>query len=182
MHYLSILYGKNYDCKLFTLQDTSLYDGVSPLQNIVLEVRPPGSECFIPFTLINGWCSKTFNCFDLNICCINDCISVLPDGVYEFKYSIDPNIETLIEVQHLRICQLMKNYIKTIGIFLSKRCTYSHKENKEIEKFLIFTKYLIDAAIYEVEENFNTNGGLELYNEALKNINSLNDGSFKCAC
>lgn len=182
MHILSITSGNKTTCKTLTLQDASYYDPISPVQNIILEVKAPGQSCFTTFNLLNGWCSKTFSCVDFKLCCISDEISVLPDGIYEIKYSVDPNLATMIEINHMRICQLMTTYIKTIGLFLSNKCNYKKSEVIAIEKELIEIKFIIDNSVYAVEELLNNTSGLELYNEASHRLNKINNGNFSSCC
>jgi hypothetical protein len=182
MHKLDLIIPHNKNCKTLVVQDASIYDSNFPVTNIILEIKPPGQSCFIPFTLLAGWCSKTFNCVDFNLCCIGDDVSVLPDGIWEIKYSIDPNVSTMIEANHMRVCQLMSTYIKTIGVFLSNKCNYNKKEIESIEKELLNIKNLIDNSIFAAEDLLDNSSAIELYNEASLRLNKFNNGNFSSCC
>lgn len=168
MHILSLSYASNNTCETLTIQDATYYDPNIAVVNQILEIKSPGTSCFTPFTLSQGWCSKTFNCVDLDLCCDNPCMSVLPDGIYEIKYSLDPNLNTMIEVEHFRVCNLYKKYLTAICELRSNKCSYRHKEYKEMVKDLYEVKHLIADAVIMVEECLDKEVGMELYEEAKK--------------
>ena len=172
MHTLSITYANNTACKALTLQDASIYDAIAPLQNSILEIKPPGKSCFTAFNLLTGWCSKTFACIDFDLCCISDDITVLPDGIYEIKYSVDPNLSTMIELDHFRVCNLYKNYLYAICELRSNKCSYSHKAYKLKTKSLYDIKNMIADAVILVEECLDKESGIALYEEAKLLLNA----------
>lgn len=172
MHTLSIIYGNNTTCKSLTLQDASIYDATLPLQNIILEIKPPGKECFTIFNLSNGWCSKTFSCIDFDLCCSSTTCTVLPDGIYEIKYSVDPNLYTMIELDHFRVCNLYRSYIDAICELRTNKCSYSHKAYKEKTKLLYDIKNMIADAVILVEECLDKEAGIALYEEAKLLLNA----------
>lgn len=172
MNILSIIYGNNATCKSLTLQDASVYDTLVPLQNIILEIKPPGKSCFITFNLLPGWCSKTFSCLDFDLCCISDERTVLPDGIYEIKYSVDPNLSTMIEIDHFRVCNLYRSYLDAICELRINKCSYSHKAYKEKTKVLYEIKNMIADAVILVEECLDKEAGMALYNEAKLLLNA----------
>lgn len=182
MHKLDIIVIPNKNCKTFVVQDASIYDINFPITNTILEIKPPGQACFITFNLLAGWCSKTFNCVNFNLCCISDEITVLPDGVYELKYSVDPNVETMIEGSHMRICQLTSEYTKVLGLFLSNRHNYNKREIIEIEKELLHIKTLLESSVFAVEDFFDNTSGIELYNEASSRLKRFKNGNFSGCC
>lgn len=171
MHTLSISYGNSGSCNSLTLQDASVYDSNIAVENQILEIKPPGKSCFYPFTLALGWCSKTFNCVDLDLCCVSPEVTALPDGIYEIKYSIDPNLQTMIEVEHFRVCNLYRKYLYAVCELRSKKCSYSHKEYRERVKELYEVKHLIADAVIMVEECLDKEVGMELYEEAKTLLN-----------
>ena len=180
MHILNLTYSNNKNCKLLTIQDNSYYDISFPITNVIFEIKPPGADCFIPFTLTHPWCSKTFSCLEFKMCCIGES-TVLPDGIYEIKYSLDPNLNTLIEIQHLRVCQLMTLFTTVLGNYLSKKCNLTIKEKEEVEKKLSEINDMINAAIYSVEECLDNEEGMKLYEEAQKRLKELENGE-SCSC
>lgn len=182
MHKLDIIVIPNKNCKTLVIQDSSIYDINFPVTNTILEIKVPGQACFITFNLLAGWCSKTFNCVDFNLCCGSDQVSILPDGVYELKYSIDPNVSTMIQGSHMRVCQIMSQYIRTIGLFLSNKCNLRKKEIEEIEEDILEIKNYIECSVFAVEDLFDNTSGIELYNEASSKLNKFNDGNFSGCC
>ena len=166
MHILDITYHTTNNCGTLKIEDNSTYDILQPVTNTILEVKPPGKTCYIPFILVTGWCSKILNCSDLQSCCGNPTSSVLPDGIYAFKYSVDPNLSMMIEMQHLRICQLNKSYVATICELQNNRYKLLKKDYKtEIDR-LYYVRGMIQDAVSMVEECLDQARGMELYNEA----------------
>ncbi len=168
MNLLSINYKNTYNCKTLKIEDESIYDSHLEVDNVILEILPPGKTCFIQFPLSKYWGSKLFNCSLLELCCV-DCpssMSELPDGVYDMKYSIAPNIKTLVEFSHLRVCQLETRYSQILCKFFSNKCNYTKEEIKNLEGKLRKIDDTLQAAIYKVEDCNEKQEGLDLYDEA----------------
>ena len=182
MHKLDIIVIPNKNCKTFVVQDASIYDINFPITNTILEIKPPGQACFIAFNLLTGWCSKTFDCINFNLCCISDEISVLPDGIWELKYSIDPNVTTMVVGVHMRVCQITSEYIKIIGIFLSNKHNYNRREIEEIEKEFLLIKTLIESSVFAGEDLLDNTSTIELYNEASSRLKRFKNGNFSSCC
>lgn len=183
MHQLDITYHNTYNCKSLKIEDNSVYDDAISITNVILEVKPPGLTSYIPFYFPNKkWKSITLNCSSLKMCSKKKPLTVLPDGVYDIKYSIDPNLKTMVEFSHMRVCNLMSNYVKLIGLFLSKKSEIDRSEAECIQKQLVSIKDTVDACIYAVEECLDNTLGLELYSEAAKKLNKINDGNFTGCC
>lgn len=163
------------NCRFLTIQDASIYNSEFPVNNIILEIKPPLKNCYFSTTLLSGWCSKTLDCLFFDLCCEGDCITVLPDGLYEIKYSIEPNIQTMVEFSHFRVCQLWNNYIKALCIYFSKKCDYSKSEKKAKEQELEDIRFLIEASVYEAEDCSNTDMAYILYEEANQKLKNLYD-------
>lgn len=182
-HILNINVTETYNCKTFRLDDSSIYDELIATDNILIEIKPPGKNCFIEFPILElPWTIKVFNCTDLEICAQSQLPvqSLLPDGIYEIKYSVAPNLSTLVHFYHLRTCQLMKTYTQAVCDFFSKKCDLTQKEVIKVEDKLTHIKNMIDAAKYKVEECGDKELGLELYEEARNLLKDFNNG--KCGC
>lgn len=183
MEDLSLNIEQSFDCRTLIINDSTAWDINSKISNLILEIKPPGKECFIPFILKKDWKRKVFNCSLLKICCV-DCpskFSELPDGVYTIKYSYDPNLKTMIEIDHLRTCQLEKEYIKAVCDFFSKKCDYKKSEYSDILNELIEIDFTIKAAKWKVEECLEALEGLELYKKAKDLLSKFTkDGG--CGC
>ena len=114
MHQLDITYHNTFNCLSIKVEDNSVYDEDLPVLNPILEIKPPGALNYTPFYFPNkNWKSITLNCSTLKLCCTKKpCkFTNLPDGVYDLKYSIGPNLETMTEFSHMRVCKIMSNYI-----------------------------------------------------------------------
>lgn len=182
MHQLDITYHNTYNCKTLKIEDNSIYEKDRTVKNLILEVKAPGLTSYIPFYFPNkNWKSITLNCSTLKSCPKGK-LSLLPDGIYDIKYSVDPNLTCMVEFSHMRVCQIMSNYIKLVGLFLSNKCSMTNKQIEDIEKELIAIKDTIDASVYAVEECLDNTLGLELYSEAAKRVNNINDGDFTNCC
>jgi len=184
MHELDITYHNTYNCKTLRIEDNSIYDDKFEVKNSILEIKAPGQNCFTFFDLKKDWKSITLNCASLKLCCTKQpCkLTILPDGIYEIKFSIDPNIKYMVEFNHMRVCKLMSNYIKLIGLYLSNKTSNTNKENEEIEKEFTAIKDIIDASVYAVEELLDNSLGIDLYEQASKRINDINNGNFTGCC
>lgn len=182
MHKLNLdINKKATNCRFLTIQDASIYNSEFPITNIILEVKPPTKNCFYNFDLVSGWCSKTLDCVHLDLCCEGDCVTVLPDGLYEIKYSLDPNLQTMVEYSHFRVCQLWNNYVKALAIYFSKKCGYKKSEQKQKEQELADIRFLIEGAVYEAEDYDNLDMAYTLYDEANEKLKNLyNNGCPTC--
>lgn len=179
---LNIYIPESFDLRTLIVQDVSDYDGRTVL-NPVLEVKAPGQNCYIPFYPRVGWCNQILNCSNLKICCV-DCpgqLTALPDGIYSFKYSIDPNLYTIVEFNHLRTTQLSKNYIETVCKFFSKKCDYKHSEYLDLLNKLNEIDFTIKAAKWKVEECLESQAGLDLYEKAKTLLNDFNTTGCQCS-
>lgn len=184
MHQLDITYNNTYNCKSLRIQDNSIYDENIEVKNIILEIKAPGLVSYVPFNFPNkNWKFITLNCSSLKACCGKKpaTLSILPDGVYHIKYSVDPNKKCMVEFSHMRICQIMKTYMKIVCNYFANKCCISHKEKHELQQQLLEIKDLIDGSVYATEECLDTKLGLELYEEAKLKLKKLKDGN-PCCC
>lgn len=179
MHTLSLSYN-NSPCNSLSIQDNSIYDINIPLQNIILEIKPPTKTCFYIFNLQPGWCSKTFTCTDFDLCCGSDETSLLPDGIYEIKYSVDPNLSTMIEFNHFKVCNLFSAYLSSLCVYFSQRTNYNKTEKENIESNFSEVKRLINFAIYSAEECLDTIQAIFFYNEASSKLKQINNDCPTC--
>ena len=181
MRNLNINISESFDLRTMIVEDRSDYDGYAVL-NPIIEIKAPGTNCYIPFYPAVGWCSKILNCSNLKICCVN-CptkLSDLPDGVYQIKYSVDPNIYTIVEFNHFRTSSLSKKLVETVCSFFSKKCDYKQTEYYELLDRLMEIKFTIEAAKWKVEECLESQEGLDLYEKAKLLLNEFT--TTRCNC
>lgn len=169
MHNLSLIFPDTTSCDKLTIQDGSCYNENFPVENIILEIKPPNECCFTSFSLTEGWCSKTINCEDLNICCSH--CSPLPDGNYEIKYSVDPNLTLIVEFNYFRICQLWNSYIQKVCELRLSKCDFTHKEyKKKLDKLYDIRNMILDSKIL-AEDCLKVEEAYELYEQAKTLLN-----------
>lgn len=166
-------------CKVLKLIDASSYNPDITTSNAVLEVTPPGFSCPIAFPVSAGF-SITLNSSILQIApaVTEDQLMNLPDGIYYYKYSVQPNDRLFVEYSALRSCQLSQKFYHAICELFSEREKITRKEFEEKRRNLIWIKELMDAAKYKVDECGEENSGIEMYNEA----NRLMDRKNSCYC
>ncbi len=180
MNNLNVSVKESYDCRTLIIEDISEYTSEN-IDNVILEVKAPGKDCFIQFPLFKNWKPFILNCSNLELCCETrpSDFSVIPDGVYAIKYSIDPNLKTIVEFNHLRVCQLEKSFLKLICDFFTNKCSFNEKEKNSKLDELMKIYFNIKASKWLVEECLETEKGLELYNETNK---SMEQYGKKCNC
>jgi len=154
-------------CKTLRLADNSNYLASVTVTNALLEITPPGASCPVVFEVEKDF-SKTVNSASLNISptqSYNDLVP-LPDGPYEIKYSINPNLKVYVEYTLFRNCRLVDKYAGAICSLFNDRSKISHKEFDRRRKDLIWIKEVIDASKYIAEECGDIDAAMALYNEA----------------
>lgn len=169
--------------KILTILDTSLWDCDTAINNLILEVKPPGRGYFSKRIVQRDFVS-VWNCVNLELCCsdCDDCTenySDLLDGVYTIKLSYNPNGKTVSEFRHLRNAKQKERYVQAICDLRSNRCGMSRKDYEKKEAELFKIRNYIEVAKYQVEECGNQNEGLELY----EHVNDMLEKFIKsCSC
>lgn len=158
-------------CKVLKLIDASSYNPQIPVSNGVLEVTPPGFNCPVDFTVSKDF-SITLNSSTLQIApaITQEDLIDLPDGVYAYKYSIQPNDQLFVEYKALRNCQLLQKYYYEVCTLFSEREKITRKEWDERRRRLVWIKELLDASKWKVEECGEVEAGIEMYNEAQRQL------------
>ena len=93
--------------KTMRLFDTSYYYKDEVVENYLVEVLPVGKNTWITFNVKKGF-SLTLNSSNLKYkkAIDEDCLIELPDGIYEIKQSVKPNVLTFVHFYHLRVTSL----------------------------------------------------------------------------
>lgn len=100
---LNILLTPTYSPKTIAIGDISPYPAGFAIVNPTIEITPPAlNKVTLPFSAMNF---NIFNANDLNITCGAPLCSLpdLPDGLWEFKYSIAPAFENFVEKKFMRV-------------------------------------------------------------------------------
>lgn len=182
-HSLNVEIFPSSNTKILTITDTSLWDCDTAIDNLILEVKPPGRGYFSKVPVVKEFVAR-LNCTHLEMCCVDcdNCVdnyTDLPDGVYSIKLSYNPNLKTMVEFRHLRNTAQMAKYINAICELRNSKCEMTRRTYKEKEQQLFHIKMNMDVARYQVEECGNQNEGMDLYED----INDMLDNFIKsCSC
>lgn len=164
--------------KVLRVFDTSHY--CNEVENYLLEVLPVNKSSWVTFHVFKDF-SLALNSSNLQykkVGTVEELID-LPDGIYEFKQSIKPNIHTLNHFLHLRTTELQNKIsserLKLINdVCLLKREEFEMNRNKlrNIEEYLL-------AAKWSVEECTDKVRGKELYDFSSKLLEQYTN---ECGC
>lgn len=181
-HQLSLQITDGLDCSTLIIRDASQWDPNIPIQNGFVEVMSPLGDCFYPFAFSAAGFGIIVGCSGLQICC-TDCTpseSQLPDGNYDIKVSVDPNLKTIQEYNYFRNCNLYSKYIRTICDLRIEKCNLRPSEYLAKLQELRPVKELIDGAKWMAEECLNVKQALAMYNEAVVLLEQFNhDGCLR---
>lgn len=175
---LNLYIPETYDLCTIRIEDNSIYSNL-PVTNPILEIRTPVDSCYIVFNNPFTCKSAILTCADLNLC-TTDCTgrnAHLPDGIYDIRYSINPNLHTMVEFIHFRTTSLVKRLASTLCNFFSKKADYKKSQYNELLNQLIEIQFLITGAKWKAEECLEKEEALELYESAVEKLNQFDNGS-----
>lgn len=162
------------------LFDTSYYCDDEEIENYLVQVLPVNKSVWITFNVAKRF-SLAVNSSNLRYNRPKEASQLieLPDGIYEIRQSIKPNIHTLVTFFHLRTLEIKKKLRAQFDILVSDRCKitrndfFIHRDKlREIDEY-------IDAAKYSVEECNDKVKGKELYDFASKLLEQYTN---ECQC
>ncbi len=167
------------NCRFLRIADNSWYNPNIAVENALLEVTPPGFSCPVVFQ-VGKLFNTVLNSSLLKIAPASTYADLLPlpDGIYRLKYSIKPKATMQVEYDLFRNCQLTQRYMKAICDLFGEKCDMTKAQFEEQRKKLIWVREMIDASKYMAEECGEPEKAIELYNEANRLINKIND----CGC
>lgn len=177
---LSLEVSDTLNLKTMRVFDTSCLSTDQSVENYLLEVLPVNKNNWLTFKVLKGF-SFTFNSSNLKYKVVSNKNNLidLPDGIYEFKLSYKPNIQTFVHYYHLRVSSLKKDLYREYYNLLNNKCNlsnldYSNNKSKlrDIEEYLISAKWAVEECGDKVR-------GKELYEFAKK---LLKDYTNECGC
>lgn len=172
---LNLYIPETFNLETLRIEDNSIYDGT--ITNPILEIKTPIGNHFLIFNNPFICKSITLNAFKLNLSYSNNTASVhIPDGIYSIRYSVNPNLNTLVEFYHFRTTHLMKRFVQVTCNFTSKKCDYKKSEYKKILDKLIEIQFIISNAKWKAEECLEKEEALALYEEAVTLLNDFDHG------
>ena len=172
-HQLSLEVPDTNNCSVFRVFDTSLYSSLIDIDCGTLEITSPGfneavSIQVIPqFNLILNACTlglQTARCGSVS--------EVLPDGIYNIKYSVSPNSQVYVEYNYLRICQTLNKYFNELCRLELAACEPQADVKEELEELNLIKNFL-DAAKVKVEYCENPQQGMDLFMYAQARLQKL---------
>lgn len=168
--------------RIFRVVDTSIYSSQIPVVSEQLEIIPPGFNAPIVVVPPSG---ENFS-LALNACSlglqIHDCANssqVLPDGIYNVRYSVSPNSNVYVEYNHLRVTQFINCYNQKLCNLEMAACEPSADVKEQLNQLRLIKSY-IDAAKVKVEDCHDNQTGMDLLLYAQKLLTKLNGKS--CGC
>lgn len=172
-HQLSLEVPDTNNCSVFRVFDTSLYSSLIDVDCGTLEITSPGfnepvSIQVIPqFNLILNACTlglQSAGCGSVS--------EVLPDGIYNIRYSVSPNSQVFVEYNYLRICQTNNKYFNELCRLELAACEPQADVKEELEELTLIRNFL-DAAKVKVEYCENPQQGMDLFMYAQARLQKL---------
>lgn len=159
--------------------DTSFYCNMD-VENLLLEVLPVNKDRWLTFHVSKNF-SYTLNSSNLHYkkVTMSEDLSNLPDGIYEFKLSYKPNIQTVSHFYHLRTTEIDNLITTEMCKLLSDRCDMTRSEYMENRDKLRDIEEYVKAAKWMIEECNDKQKGKELYEFAKKLIEEYTN---ECQC
>lgn len=143
--FLDFIYEPSYSTKTIRIRDVSLYGDVV-IKTPTLEIWPPGfGKVNVPITVKN---INEYRAIDLGISC-DDPEMNLPDGIYEFKYSIYPNLNNLVKKSFMYTNNIVAALqTKYLSLQLDCQCNsdYVAEGKKKLEEIKLLIEGSISAA------------------------------------
>lgn len=174
---LNLYIPETFDTETIRIEDNSIYDG-AVISNAILEIKTPTGKNFQIFNNPFVCKSVTYSCMHLKLCYAgcSTTQACLPDGIYKIRYSVDPNLSTMVEFNHFRVTALMKRFTQLSCKFTSKKCDYKKSEYKRLLDKLIEIHFIILNAKWKAEECLEKVEALALYEEAVTLLNDYDHG------
>lgn len=162
-HQLSLEVPDTNNCSVFRVLDTSLYSSLLDITCGTLEITSPGFNQPISIEVL-----PHFN-FVLNACTLgiqtSDCGSIsemLPDGIYNIRYSVSPNSQVFVEYNYLRICMTLNKYFNELCKVELAACEPEADVKAQLNELNLIKSFL-DAAKVKVEYCENPQEGMDLF-------------------
>lgn len=177
---LSLEVSDNPNSKIMRLFDTSHYYSDESIDNYIIEVLPANRSTWVNFNVAKGF-SLTLNSSSMLYRKVSDIsgLIAIPDGIYEIKQSIKPNVFTVVHYLHLRTTALSNKVKDKMIQLLCDKCNITRAEFYENRNKLRDIEDYIKAAKWKVEECGDKKKGKELYEFATKLLETYSN---ECRC
>lgn len=167
---LDLLYIDTHSCYSIGIADFSQYPTTFNIVSPSIEITiPSGEYVTLPFTPKSV---NIYNSVSLKLSCEEEDNIPLPDGIYRFKYTMNPSAKYFVEKTFLRIDQLQEKYDNAF-LKLELDCTSSDIEKKELFIISLYIGEAIAAA---------NKCAIELSMKMYRKASKLLDGFIDCKC
>ncbi len=165
---LKILVLPTYNLETLAVMDISVYDTVPPVVvSPTLEIKVPGfTTVYLPFTIQTV---NVFNSTDLGITTAGNELPI-PDGIYCFKYTVDPPLVNFVEKSIMRVEKLQERFDKAFMTLEMMECDRAIKAQAKLK---LNTIYLFIQAAIAAANNCATIEAAKLYIQAEKKIDEF---------
>ena len=173
---LDIIVTPTYDVNTIAVVDVSIYPTDPPnVTTPTLEVDVPGfSPVYLPFTIQE---TNVFNSTDLGITTAGNEES-LPDGIYCFKYTVDPANENYVEKSIIRVDKLQEKFDEAFMKLDMMECDREIKKHGMVDLMSIY--FFIQGAI-AAANNCETIDSTKLYIQADRMLHTFMKNDCGCS-
>jgi len=173
---LDILVIPTYNSKTLGIADISTYPDDLVIQSPTIEITIPGFGLIsIPF-VPNDF--NVFNSTTFELTTTGEDLVPIPDGVYEFTYSISPAYENYVKKSIIRVDQLQQKFDEAFMKLDMMECDRAIKEQSKVELNTIY--FLIQGAI-AAANNCAVDVANKLYLQASKQLSTFIKGGCGCS-
>ena len=174
--HLDILVLPTYDKNTLAIKDISTYPDDPPVvENPTLEIVIPGFPTVYPSFIPEE--VNVFNSTDLGITTIGN-EEPLPDGIYCFKYTIDPPLENCAERSILRVDQLQEKFDEAFMQLDMMECDQAIRKQSKVELLTIY--FFIQGAIAAANNCANIEA-TKLYQKAERMLGTVINSDCGCS-
>lgn len=177
---LSLDISESLNSKIMRIFDTSHYCSDETIENYIIEVLPVNKSLWVSFNVAKYF-SLTLNSSNLRYKKASDAVQLIdiPDGIYEIKQSVKPNLFTIAHFYHFRTVSLERKIQKEKQKLIKNECKLSRQEYISNRDTLREIDEYVKAAKWDVEECGDKKAGKELYEFA---NNLLDRYTHECKC
>lgn len=179
MHILNLNVPHHLTECILRIEDFSVYNSILPIMTPTLQIQVPGFKDCVEFTLLTTPALTSDFVLNLNACNLNlqdtNCglqQYPLPDGIYKIQYSVAPNEDVYVEVNHLRTTHLrlrLKREYSTLNIGPTEP---SSELKRQLELLSTIEQYL-EAAEAVLTHNNDCPKAMELYEFAKRLLDKM---------
>jgi hypothetical protein len=162
-HQLSLDIQQTNNCSLFRVIDTSIYSPDLDVTCPSLDITPPGFNQAVSVPVSANFETIITACvlgIQLTNCGTES--AVLPDGIYNIRYSVSPNDKVFVEYHYLRNCQVLNAYYLELCKLELAACQPDADVIDQLDELRLIKSYL-DAAKAKVEHCNDIEQGMSLF-------------------